>query len=137
MTLSEMVEAVAGATGYPKTSVRTMLECFIEETNKALEAGDRVILPRFGTFVPVDPKPRPLFGGKKMSGEGRRIRFRQSRRHPMEKLGVVIDEEKTKTASKDERCPKCGSLLYPRKTGDIPQCPNCGTEPFERRPSKK
>jgi uncharacterized Zn finger protein (UPF0148 family) len=55
----------------------------------------------------------------------------------MEKLGVVLDDEKTKTASRDEHCPECGAPLYPRKTGDIPQCPNCGTKPFEKRPTPK
>jgi hypothetical protein len=48
----------------------------------------------------------------------------------MEKLGVVLDDEKTKTAEKTGqiKCPRCGA--------DAPDChcPNCGTEPFEKRP---
>lgn len=62
----------------------------------------------------------------------------------MEKLGVVIDDEKVKTADADKRCPKCGmSLASSAYTGGEGQivsppwyCPKCGTEPFEKRPAK-
>jgi rubrerythrin len=47
----------------------------------------------------------------------------------MEKRGVVIDYEKTKTAEQTKRCPDCGlELDEPNK------CPRCGTKPFERKP---
>lgn len=57
----------------------------------------------------------------------------------MEKYGVVLDDEKTKTSSVDERCPKCGG---PIEYGAIiqkgfPYCPKCGTEPFEKKPAQK
>jgi hypothetical protein len=47
----------------------------------------------------------------------------------MEKLGVVLDDEKTKTAGQKLKCPKCGSDLPRQK-----YCNKCGTEPFEKRP---
>jgi hypothetical protein len=47
----------------------------------------------------------------------------------MEKLGVKVDDRKSKTASTTKNCPKCGSAL---RTGtNVPQCPHCGTKPFE------
>jgi predicted nucleic-acid-binding Zn-ribbon protein len=51
----------------------------------------------------------------------------------MEKLGVVIDEEKTKTASKGSSCPKCGGRVYYENS--YPKCEKCGTEPFEKKPN--
>jgi uncharacterized Zn finger protein (UPF0148 family) len=57
----------------------------------------------------------------------------------MDKYSVVLDDEKTKTAGKSHKCPQCGTDL-PSKDGDVtpPQyCPNCGTEPFEKRPERK
>lgn len=46
----------------------------------------------------------------------------------MDKRGVVLDDEKTKTADKDCRCPNCGAKL-----NEHGYCVNCGTEPFEKR----
>lgn len=48
----------------------------------------------------------------------------------MDKLGV--DEsgvENEKVAA--EGCPKCGSKV--QKHGNVLACPNCGTEPFEKK----
>jgi predicted amidophosphoribosyltransferase len=50
----------------------------------------------------------------------------------MEKLGVVLDDEKVKTASTSKNCPKCGRALPSAN-----YCNTCGTEPFEKRPEKK
>jgi hypothetical protein len=57
----------------------------------------------------------------------------------LEKYGVVLDEEKTKTASTDKKCPKCGGeLLYGKMVSkEAPFCADCGTEPFEKREEKK
>ena len=49
----------------------------------------------------------------------------------MEKYGVVLDQEKTKTAGDKEVCPKCGGRVY--REDSIPKCENCGTEPWERK----
>lgn len=46
----------------------------------------------------------------------------------MEKRGVVLDDEKTKTADVTKKCPKCGAELR-----DPDCCGTCGTEPFEKR----
>lgn len=51
----------------------------------------------------------------------------------MEKLGVVLDDDKTKTASTSTSCPQCGGTIE----NGARWCPNCGTEPWEKRPEKK
>jgi len=56
----------------------------------------------------------------------------------MEKYGVVLDDEKTKTASTEEKCPKCGGKIFYGKmvAREAPWCEKCGTEPFEKQPKK-
>lgn len=50
----------------------------------------------------------------------------------MDKLGVQTDKEKVKTASEGTKsCPRCGMTLIPNT--NVPQCPQCGTEPFEKK----
>lgn len=51
----------------------------------------------------------------------------------MEKYGVQIDDEKTKTASEKKKCPKCGAELSVKMSLPFPVCLECGTEPFEKR----
>lgn len=53
----------------------------------------------------------------------------------MEKYGVQIDEEKTKTGGncEVETCPKCGLELEKSGGTYIKKCPTHGTEPFEAR----
>lgn len=48
----------------------------------------------------------------------------------MDKLGVDIDKDKTKTASQTKTCPGCGAEL--QAGVNVPLCPNCGTKPFEK-----
>ena len=54
----------------------------------------------------------------------------------MDKFSVVLDEDKVKTGSTKSSCPSCGMALDV-KPGEIPICPNCGTEPWEKRPAVK
>jgi hypothetical protein len=71
--------------------------------------------------------------------DGLKIRFRKSPRlHSllkeiaMEKLGVdegVNQQDLEKAAS--EGCPQCGAKV--ERHGQILTCPNCGTEPFEKK----
>lgn len=50
----------------------------------------------------------------------------------MDKYSVVLDNEKTKTASTSKTCPGCGGSL----TNET-HCARCGTKPFEKRPEPK
>lgn len=50
----------------------------------------------------------------------------------MDKYGVVLDDEKIKSAAVGQKCPKCG-----RESEELegkPWCPGCGFEPFEKKP---
>lgn len=53
-----------------------------------------------------------------------------------EKYAVVIDDEKTKTGGmttyRHEICPQCEEGVVDR-SGSVPTCPICGTEPFEKK----
>lgn len=49
----------------------------------------------------------------------------------MDKYGVVVDDDHTKTAGKDPKCPECGSPVD--TSGNVPRCPKCGTKPFEKK----
>lgn len=50
----------------------------------------------------------------------------------MEKYAVEIDKsENTKTASGVWYCRNCGRRVDPE--ANVPKCPFCGTEPFEKR----
>jgi rubrerythrin len=48
----------------------------------------------------------------------------------MTKYSVVLDDEKTKTASNIQRCPKCGAVVD-KSTPNY--CEHCGVEPWEKR----
>jgi rubrerythrin len=52
----------------------------------------------------------------------------------MDKLGVEVEKTKEaldKEAGDKATCPKCGSALV--KDTNVPQCPYCGSEPFEKK----
>lgn len=122
MTFVELVEVVSDRTGQTKKVVSSVLRVLPEEVLKALEDGERVKFPSFGAFF------TKVVQGRRV------VRFKRSRRKSMEKLGVVIDDDKTKTASVKGTCPSCGAYLV----SDLPpQCSRCGTEPFEKRPNDK
>ena len=52
----------------------------------------------------------------------------------MEKMGVVLDDEKTKQASAEVTCPSCRTKFALDPSVNPPRCPHCGsTEFFEKR----
>ena len=50
MNKTELIDAVAAATGQPKTVVKTILEAGFEETAGALRRGEDVKVPGFGAY---------------------------------------------------------------------------------------
>lgn len=53
----------------------------------------------------------------------------------MDKYGVVLDEEMYKTATQGSvSCPLCGTRQVDT-AGSVPNCPNCGTKPWEKEAS--
>lgn len=79
MSFTELVKAVAKRAGVPERSARVILRAFLQETGTTLEAGERVVLPGFGTFHLQRQKPRSLFGGTRVTSKDK-IKFRESRR---------------------------------------------------------
>ena len=134
MTLSELVKEVATRTGLPRSTAKTVLVAALDIIWDTVHDGEHVTLPNFGVFTPKTSSPRALFNGTRTSGGKRIIKFRRSRRTPMDKYAVVIDEEKTKTAATTKTCPECG---HPTDKATPNYCVNCGTRPFEKRPEKK
>ena len=118
MSFAELVETLSETTGQPKEVVEKVLRAFATESRRVVLLGERVKLPKFGSFY------RAVINGN------RKVRFHQSRERDMEKLGVVLDDEKSKTASAGKGCPSCGSQL---EKSDYPKCPRCGTAPFEKK----
>ena len=52
----------------------------------------------------------------------------------MEKYGVVTDRpDGEKTAAVKLTCPKCGRCVEDILSGGVMKCPECGTEPFEKK----
>lgn len=89
-----------------------------------------------GDWKPPPYKPgrefKNVYLGKPVPPEetGSRYVERRLKELDMEKRGVVTDDEKTKTAGRDKKCPKCGAELNEHN-----YCTNCGTEPFEKDPN--
>ena len=52
------------------------------------------------------------------------------KRKAMEKYAVVTDQDKTKEASNQKNCPRCGIGLEDEY---VPKCQSCGTQPFESK----
>lgn len=123
MTFVELVAEVSSRCDMAKKDVARVLRAMQEEVKGAVNSGERVKFRGFGSF----------YGAK--VGDKKFIRFRQYRRKTMEKLGVILDDEKVKTASTKLGCPMCGAPLI-SKDG-IASCPVHGTEPFEKRPDGK
>jgi nucleoid DNA-binding protein len=80
VSFNELVKEVARLSGCSQALARTILTMFKSRTRTAIEAGERVVLPGLGVFLPKDLPPRKLFGGTKVSEGRRSIRFRESRR---------------------------------------------------------
>jgi nucleoid DNA-binding protein len=136
MTRTELVAEIARRAGVPRKTVAAVLDLFSYVTLHTMAAGEKVLFPGFGVFYPYEVKATKLFGGRRASVPRRKIRFRQSRRIHLEKLGVVIsDEAKVEDNVKVSRaCPKCGGRVFTQD--GYPKCEKCGTEPFEPQPKK-
>lgn len=117
MTFVELVTSISESTGMTKKDVSQVLKALPVEVRKALKGGERVKFPSFGSFYVAQLTNRKV------------IRFKESRT-AMEKLGVEVDDEKTKTSSKTKGCPVCGRELV--ADSSVPKCPEHGTKPFEK-----
>jgi nucleoid DNA-binding protein len=116
----------------------------IDQVVVALLAGEEVHLRGLGRFHwRLVPKATVVTGRRRRSyAPGMKLRFTPSQRlrrrrkrkmsdEGMTKLGVVLDDQKTKKAdtnpeTEERICPVCGKAL-----DDAGACPEHGTEPFE------
>ena len=115
MTFTELVNEVSARTGLTKKDTAAAIKAVQSVVRDALAKGGRVKFPNFGVFYRADLAVRSV------------VRFRETRRKTMEKYAVVLDDEKTKLASKG--CPRCGGKL-----DESGACPKHGFEPFEKKP---
>ena len=147
MTITELIELVSDRTGAERTVVHGFFQSFVDIMVERIDAGDEVKIRGLGPFRWVDvpgvklPRPkRKAIGITHLPG-GRKLRFFPAKQfrtrrteemsdkdEGMSKLGVVLDDDKTKTATKTQvdACPVCLSEL-----DDAGACPKHGTEPFE------
>jgi len=145
MKLSRIVQRVSKQTEAPHPLVWGFTKSVMSEIIQVLNSGHTVQIRGLGTFYwrPVGSKKlRKLSGKTVMVPPGQKLRFRPSYRfrsrrinmpeqkeEGMNKYGVELDDQKTKTATKNGKgsvCPICQHAL-----DDAGACPKHGTEPFE------
>lgn len=118
---------LAERTSLPVDTIRLVFDTFTNIVLESMLDDTKVIVRHFGAFY------------AKVIKQGSAIRFRPAqelkakvqegtRRAPMEKLGVELNNEAVLLAKVTGKCPACKSDLASK---DPPRCPNCGTEPFE------
>jgi len=149
MTLSEIVEIVAEETGAPRDVVWGFVRSFMDALVDEIDRGNEVKVQGLGTFKWVDVPGKKLPSWKlKHIGHivyatppGKKLKFLPSKKfrtrrvemsddEGMTKYGVVLDDQKEKTASDDKGevriCPVCGEDL-----DNAGACPEHGTQPLE------
>lgn len=130
--MKEVINGVAKRTGLAGNIIQRILYEAFDEISENLIKGKEVLFPHFGRFYTVNGRYARYAAFRASPHLAHRITQKgtaEQRRPPiMEKYGVELDDEKTKTAEKGAKCPKCGAELT-----DPAHCPNCGTEPFEKK----
>ncbi len=124
-----LYKEIAQRTALPPETVRYIFETFTEVLTESLLSDTKVVVRHFGTFH------------SRMIAQGSAIRFKPALElkekvqraitpPTMEKLNVVLNNEAVLLAKVTGECPACKSKL---ETKDPPNCPNCGTAPFEEK----
>jgi hypothetical protein len=138
MTLSEIVELVAEETGSERHVVWGFVRSFMDVLVDELDRGNEVKIRGLGSFKWSFVQPC-LVPGKKVPG-GWKLKFFPAKNfrtrrlimsddEGMTKYGVVLDDEKEKTANEKSEvriCPVCAEEL-----DDAGACPKHGTQPLE------
>lgn len=144
MSFIELVELISRTTGVPKKQVRDVLYSFVAAiTSTVLVDEEEVKINGLGKFYRKYFAPKMTFGKmsdhKAIVGFKSYAKLRNPKERFMEKRAVVLDDSvavndnlMVKVGTHKEKCPKCGAVLD-SDPGDPPHCPNCGTEPFEKK----
>lgn len=115
---------VAQRTALPVGTVRHVLDTFVEVIRDSLRKDVKVVFWRFGSFQ------------TRTTGNGFSVKFkpapdfRESVRPMMEKQGVELNNEAVLLAKVTGECPDCKEKLVSK---DPPNCPKCGSRPFEKK----
>ena len=144
ITTTDLAKRVARAVGSEQGVAYGFIREAFDQMAAALDSGEEVRIRGLGRFRwRLFHKTTTFLAGKRRRSyaPGMKLRFDPSRRlslrrkkmtdEGMTKLGVVLDDQKTKTATTDSEseervCPRCGKTL-----DDAGACPEHGTEPFE------
>jgi len=148
MTLNQIINAVSKRMMVHPSFVQGIVQETMEEIVRCLDAGQELKIRGLGRWRwrPIKQEKIKTWTGETLVvPEGRKLKFYPARpfrsrrcnvvekqEEGMTKLGVQLDDQKTKTASTDGKgrtCPLCKRAL-----DDFGACPEHGTEPFE--PSK-
>lgn len=70
-TTSELIDAIAGETPYPKNEIKAILQAFTQVTTDNLRAGNSVAVTDLGTFKPTQRAER--MGRNPQTGEALKI----------------------------------------------------------------
>lgn len=58
MNKAELIDAISKKTKQPKTTVRGIVDSFLESVQSTLKKGDKLVLPGFGTWYVAKRSPR-------------------------------------------------------------------------------
>jgi len=117
---TDFIKEIADRLFLPEETIQAVWDTATKVITEALLREERVIIRKFGIFrlgKTGKPRFRPAYALRQIIKE-----------KAMEKRGVEIDNEAMLMAKVTGACPTCKAELTSK---DPPQCPNCGTAPFE------
>lgn len=115
------IKEIADRMFFPEETVLAMWETIVAVITEALLREEKVVIRRFGVF-----RLNKIGAARFRVSQSIRKVLRESH---MEKYGVEINNEAALMARVTGECPACKS---PLDSKDPPQCPKCGTAPFEK-----
>jgi CO/xanthine dehydrogenase Mo-binding subunit len=125
METTAFIKEVADRLFLPEETVQIIWDTSTQVITEALLREERVIIRRFGAFR------LGRTGNAKFKAAEALQQILKER--AMEKLGVEMDNEAVLMAKVTGACPSCKAELTSK---DPPQCPACGTAPFEKSDRK-
>lgn len=127
---------ISKETGAPMDLVHPIIQEFVERCTDLILSGNDFILPGVGKFVWKEKPPIKYHdvteGAVKELPSRTKLTFRltaKTRKLTMDKYGVELDDDKTKTADGHDmnKCPVCHAPL-----DNAGLCPLHGSAPFEK-----